>query len=137
MYDGEFFDTNGTHLMQLYDVGMSSMFVQEAYSLAELADAIGRSEGEMLRARGDAMAKKIASELWDEQGGIFTNKFPNGTFYRRISPTSFYALQTKAPTDEQAAGMATSWLMNSSRFCIAPNGDFAGNGDACYWGVSL
>ena len=82
MYDGEFFDANETHLMQLYDVGMSSMFVQEAYSLAELADAIGRTEGAMLRARGDAMANKVASELWDAEGGVYTNKFPNGTFYR-------------------------------------------------------
>ena len=135
MYDGEFFDANKTHLMQLYDVGMSSMFVQEAYSLAQLADAIGRPEGAMLRSRGDAMAKTIVSELWDEQGGIFTNKFPNGTFYRRISPTSFYALQTKAPSDSQASAMASAWLMNASRFCIAPAGDFQGNSDTCYWGV--
>ena len=35
------------------------------------------------------------------QGGIFTNKFWNGTFYRRISPTSFYSMMAKAPTDEQ------------------------------------
>ena len=27
------------------------------------------------------------------------------------------------------------WLMNSSRFCVAPHGDFAGNRDDCYWGL--
>ena len=29
----------------------------------------------------------------------------------------------------------TGWLLNASRFCIAPNGDFAGNPDTCYWGL--
>ena len=23
----------------------------------------------------------------------------------------------------------------SSRFCVAPNGDFAGNSEACWWGL--
>ena len=87
---------SNTFLMQLYDVGMSSMLVQEAYSLAHLADAIGRPEAAMLRERGDAMSALIGDYLWDEQGQIFTNKFVNNSFYRRISPTSFYALQTKA-----------------------------------------
>ena len=41
MYDGDFFDGENTFMMQLYDVGMSSMVVQEAYALAELADSIG------------------------------------------------------------------------------------------------
>merc|ERR1711874_700824 len=63
------------------------------------------------------------------------NKFPNGSFYRRISPTSFYPLLTAGPSNEQAAGMMTKWMMNKTRFCITPNGDFAGNSDTCYWGL--
>merc|ERR1712187_139277 len=27
------------------------------------------------------------------------------------------------------------WMLNSSRFCISPNGDFAGNSETCYWGL--
>ena len=65
-YDGEFYDSSNTFMMQLYDVGMSSMVVQEAYALAELADAIGRPEAAMLRDRGDGMSAKIRDELWDE-----------------------------------------------------------------------
>jgi len=41
MYDGEFYDGSNTFMMQLYDVGMSSMVVQESYALAELAEVIG------------------------------------------------------------------------------------------------
>lgn len=33
------------------------------------------------------------------------------------------------------ATMAEKWLLNSSRFCVAPNGDFAGLEDTCYWGL--
>lgn len=71
-YDGEFFDASNSFLMQLYDVGMSSMLVQEAYALAELALAIGRDDDAMmLRDRGDSMSSKIRDELWDPQSNIF------------------------------------------------------------------
>ena len=121
--------------MQLYDVGMSSMVVQEAYALAELADAINRTEAPMLRARGGGMSSLIASYLWDNTSNIFVNKFVNDSFYRRISPTSFYALQTKAATDAQAAAMMADWMLNPNAFCVAANGDFAGNNDTCFWGL--
>ena len=68
---------------------------------------------------------------------IFVNKFTtNETFYPRISPTSFYALSTRAPTDEQATEMVTAWLSNRSRFCVSsPSGDSAGNSEGCYYGL--
>lgn len=135
MYDGEFFDNVSTHLMQLYDVGMTSMLVLDAYALAELADVIARPEGAMLRARGGNLANKTRAVLWDEEGQIFTNRFPNGTFYRRISPTSFYPMLARAATDSQAEAMVSGWLLNASRFCISPGGDFSGNSDSCYWGL--
>lgn len=52
-----------------------------------------------------------------------------------MSPTSFYALQTMGATDAQAAIMAEKWLLNASRFCVAPNGDYQGLADSCYWGL--
>lgn len=156
--DGEFYDSSNTFMMQLYDVGMSSMVVQEAYALAELADAIGREEGPMLKNRGDSLSKLIGEYLWDEESSICesaldspmpqsqltphctcvyadVNKFVNGSFYRRISPTSFYALQTSAPNDTQATAMIEQWLFNKDRFCIAEEGDFSGLNDTCYWGL--
>ena len=104
------------------------MFVSEAESLATLAGIIGRPEdATKMAARAASQRGLIAKHLWDEQGGIYTNKFWNGTFYRRISPTSFYAMMAGAPTDEQAAAMVTNWLLNPDHFCVAPNGDFKGN----------
>ena len=72
MYDGEFFKPNlkshGTYSvgqMELYDVGMASMFVQEADALTTLATAIGRTdEAKTLKARADSQRKLIAAHLW-------------------------------------------------------------------------
>ena len=33
----------------------------------------------------------------EQDSSIFVNRFVNNSFYRRISPTSFYALQVRAP----------------------------------------
>jgi putative isomerase len=137
MYDGDFMNDR-YHVMNLYDVGMSSLFAQEAYSLAELAEAIGKDAKlvAMLRARGDAMRDKIRSELWDESQQAFANRFVNGTFDKHISPTSFYAFATGAASQKQVEQMVHAWLLNSSRFCITPNGDFEGNDPkGCYWGL--
>ena len=48
-----------------YDVGMTSMFVQEALSLAKLAVVAGRPQAmvDMLNARAKAMGQKIADNL--------------------------------------------------------------------------
>jgi putative isomerase len=122
--------------MELYDVGFASMFVQEADALATLADLIGRSsDAAALTARADSQRRLIAANLWDPSGGIFTNRFWNGTFYRRITPTSFYSMMAKAATDAQAEAMAKNWLLSPEHFCIAPGGDFVGNSDDCYWGL--
>ena len=143
MYDGEMFNksmkTDGTYTvgqMELYDVGFASMFVSEADSLATLATLLGKTtDAAKMTSRADSQRKLIAANLWDTQGGIYTNLRWNGSFYRRISPTSFYSMMAKAPTNEQAAAMMKNWLHSPEHFCIAPDGDFKGNHDDCYWGL--
>ena len=143
MYDGEFFKTNlkvdGAYSigqMQMYDVGFASMFVQEAESLATLAGILGRTaDVTKMKARAAQQRALIQKNLWDDKGGIYTNKFWNGTFYRRISPTSFYSMLAGAATDDQATQMVNNWLHSPEHFCIAKDGDFKGNKDTCYWGL--
>ena len=48
-------------------------------------------------------------------------------FNRRVSPTSFYPMMSGVATEARAASMMSGWLLNSSRFCVAPSGDFKGN----------
>lgn len=144
MYDGTgYFETNvsatgslSIGAMQLYDVGFSSMFVQEAESLATLAMIAGKAhEAPRLRQRAAEQRKLIQTHLWDDKQGIFVNKFWNGTFYPRITPTSFYALMAGAASDAQAEAMVHDWLLSPTHFCIAPSGDHAGNHDDCWHGL--
>ena len=90
--------------MQLYDVGMASMHAMDCLALAELATAIGRDDtASMLRRRGQEQSALIEGQLWDEAAGIYVNRKPSGVygmsgeFVARVSPTSFYAMQTAGP----------------------------------------
>lgn len=115
---------------------MSSMVINEAVALAELATALGQpaTAASLLQRAGSLRAQ--LSTLWDPTSHAFVNQFVvNGSFYRRISPTSFYGLLAGAATDDQATQMVSEWLLNPDHFCIAPNGDFANNSDSCYWGL--
>ena len=72
--------------------------------------------------------------LWDADRGVFANRFANGTFSPRVAPTSFYALQTRAPSDAQAGALVERWLTNRSRFCVG-EGYATQNSRDCYWGL--
>ena len=125
------------------------MVMMELLALADLADAINRSEAPMLRARAAFLSNQTQEHLWDEGYGVFASRFASGAcpsnltlcdndqgFYRRISPTSVWPMLAGAATDDQATAMMTGWMQNKTRFCITPNGDFAGNDPkTCYWGL--
>ena len=124
-----------TGQMQLIDVGMTSMVISESRHLATVAGHVGRdADAATLRSHADALAASLTAYNWDNSSGMFTNRRPSGgTFYRRFSPTSFYALMAKAATDEQAAAMTQQWLLNPEHFAITVKGDHAGNSDANWW----
>ena len=121
--------------MQLYDVGTASLHAMDTHALAELASRLHRPEATQLAAQARRTTAALVDHLWDGESGAFVNRFVNGSFHRRVSPTSFYPLLTGGPSDEQVATMVSRWLTNASRFCISPTGDFAGNSDTCYWGL--
>ena len=58
--------------MPLYDIGMTSLLVSEAESLAELADVLGRtSTAAMLRDRCDSMRALMNANLWYDDIGKY------------------------------------------------------------------
>ena len=142
------FDT-ATCKLTSYNIGQTSMVMNELESLATLADAISRDEGPALRARASFLRNQTQQHLWDEDIGVFVSRFASGRcpenltlceneygFDRRISPTNIWPMLVGGATEAQAARMMTAWLQNASRFCITPEGDFKGNDpDACYWGL--
>ena len=133
------------HVIRHDDVGMSGLVASEAECLANLTDILSPASGfnkselsvlkSELSQRATTLRAGIAQNLWNERLGIFANKFKNGTVYPRISPTSFYALMAGAATDTQAERVVKDWLLNKDHFCVAPDGNFAGLDDSCYWGL--
>ena len=135
MYDGDLYNPI-TGLMDLYDVGFSSLVAAESKALAVLAKTLGETDvAKTLVHRGEQLSERIKDILWENNLGIYVNKLKNGSFVRRVSPTSFYPMIAGIPSPEQAETMAKSWLLNNTRFCISADGDFEGNTNECYWGL--
>lgn len=116
MYDDVPFDTN-THLMQLADVGLNSLYVMDCDALAEIAHILGRREEEHeLHQRGEAFRQALA-DLWVDEAGIFLNRRTDtGEFSYRISPTNFYPLLARAATQTQAERMIAEHFYNPNEF---------------------
>lgn len=74
MYDGAGFD-NVTHRVELYDVGMTSLFLAENRALLQLAAVVGRAAEvrALLQPQYDAVAAAMGAHLWDEASGTFAN----------------------------------------------------------------
>ena len=152
MYDGATFD-NRTHLMRLYDVGMSSMLVSELRHLAHLArspsiwaheTAAAREqkqrEAREHERRASEMGRLISAQMWNDPLGAFTNVHANGTHSTRVSPTSFYPMLARVATDRQAVRMVREWLVNPRRFCVRADAEVGGadeasSSEACHWGL--
>jgi putative isomerase len=116
MYDDIPFDT-GTHLLQLQDVGLSSLYIADCDALAQIATTLGRTaEAVELRARADQF-RAAMQRLWDEKTGLFLNRrTDSGRFEHRLSPTHFYPLLAGVPTTEQARRMIDEHFFNPDEF---------------------
>ncbi|MBI5381926.1 MAG: hypothetical protein HZA31_08505 [Opitutae bacterium] len=116
MYDQAPFDPK-THLMQIEDVGLNSLYVADCSALAELAALLGRTEeARELQERAAHYAGKLR-ELWVDAQGIYLNRrLDNGAWSQRHSPTSFYPLLAGVATAEQAARLVREHLLNPQEY---------------------
>jgi putative isomerase len=138
MYDGVPFNKQ-THLLELADVGLVSLYVADCAALAEMADILEKpAEAQELRARKAKYGRALET-LWSEQSGIYLNRRTDtGEFSPKLSPTNFYPLIAGTPTQQQAERMAKEHYFNPAEFhgewvapAIARN--VAGFGDQTYW----
>ena len=116
MYDGAVYDQN-THLLEIADVGLMSLYIADCDALAQIADALGKTaEARELRDRSGRYRTSL-NTLWSEQDGIFLNKdLHTGQLSRRLSPTNFYPLLARAATPAQAQTMIQKHLLNPQEF---------------------
>lgn len=116
MYDDVPFNKN-THMMELADVGLTSLYIWDCESLSEIAAILGKKkEAAELRKRADLFRKNLQS-LWHPETGLYLNKRTDkDEFSHRLSPTLFYPLLAQAPTPEQARRMVREHLLNPEEF---------------------
>jgi putative isomerase len=116
MYDGVPYNKR-THLLEMADVGLVSLYVADCAALAEMADVLEKpADAAELRAR-QAKYGRALETLWSEAGGIYLNRRTDtGEFSPRLSPTNFYPLIAGTPTPQQAERMAKEHYFNPAEF---------------------
>jgi hypothetical protein len=116
MYDDVTYDPH-TYTMNLDDVALNSIYASDAECLAKIAYILGRdSEAKEFAAEYERLKQLVREKLWNEQDGIYENRFWNGEFSKRLSPTSFYPMFAGIATPEQAKRMVEEHLLNPKEF---------------------
>jgi hypothetical protein len=116
MYDGASYNSE-SHLLEVADVGLMSMYVADCDALAEIADTLGKTEeAKELRDRSTRYRAKLGT-MWDGKAGMFLNKdLVSGQLSMRLSPTNFYPMLAHAATPAQAKTMVEKHLLNPDEF---------------------
>ena len=107
-----------THLLELQDVGLTSLYIADCRALEELALILGRKgEAQELRRRG-RLFRKALEGLWDEESGLYLNRRSDtGERVKRLTPTLFFPLLAGIP-EAHARRMVREHLLNPREFAI-------------------
>lgn len=116
MFDGVPFSKT-THLLEQADAGLMGLHVMDCDALSEIATILGKMNvAEKLKTRSNFYRNNL-TQLWDEKSGIYKNRRTDtGEFSNRLSPTNFYPMLAKAPTQVQAERMIKKHLLNPEEF---------------------
>ena len=116
MWDHTTYDPH-TYTMNLDDVGLNSLYALDAECLARIARILGKDEdARQFSAEYTRMKQRVQAKLWNPADGIYENRYWDGRFSKRLSPTNFYPLFAGIATPEQAARMVKEHLLNPKEF---------------------
>jgi Trehalase len=116
MYDDVTYNPN-TYTMELDDVGLNSLYALDSECMAKIAAILGyEDDSQRFAADYERIGKLVRQYLWNEQDGIFENRYWDGRFSNRISPTTFYPMIAGIATEEQARRMVREHLTNPNEF---------------------
>jgi Trehalase len=116
MYDDATYDVH-TYTMNLNDVGLNSLYALDAECLANLARELQKdTDARRFADEYERMKNLIRDKLWNERDGIYENRYWNGHFSPRLSPTNFYPLLAGIASPEQARRMVHEHLLNPKEF---------------------
>jgi Trehalase len=142
MWDEVHYDPH-TYTMDLDDVGLNSLYALDAESLAALAAQLGKEDDrKIFLADYEKMKRRVREKLWNETDGIYENRFWNGEFSKRLSPSSFYPMLAGIATAEQAERMVRQHLLSPAEFWgtyVVPTTSRSDPGfaDQYYWRGSI
>ncbi|MCL5006500.1 MAG: hypothetical protein M1404_08180 [Acidobacteria bacterium] len=106
-----------TYTMDLDDVGLNSLYALDAECLSKIALILGKDEdARRFSAEYAHMKQLVQAKLWNPADGIYENRYWDGRFSKRLSPTNFYPLFAGIATREQAARMVKEHLLNPKEF---------------------
>jgi len=116
MYEGVPFNTE-TSTMDLQDVGLNSLYIADCEALAEMAETLGRMEEAVeLRRRAENFRGEM-ERLWDQDTGLYLNRRTDtGELSLRFSPTIFYPLLARVPSQERARRIVEEHFFNPDEF---------------------
>jgi putative isomerase len=116
MFDDAVFDTVRHRLMQA-DVGLMSFYILDCQSLSEIASVLDKKDvARELNERAEIYSKKLET-LWNDEFGLYLNKnLFTGEFSYRLSPTLFYPLLARVPSQAQAERMMKEHFYNPEEF---------------------
>jgi neutral trehalase len=116
MYDDIPFDTIRNQL-KLADVGLMSLYIMDCDALSDIAVELGEDDIQAELLARAAKYRKNLNKLWNEKAGIYLNKrLDTNEFSYKISPTNFYPLLAKAPSQKQAERMISEHFYNPEEF---------------------
>lgn len=116
MYDDIPFDTIRNQL-KLADVGLMSLYIMDCEALSDIAGELGKNDIKAELLARAVKYRKNLDKLWNEKAGIYLNKrLDTNEFSYKISPTNFYPLLAKAPSQKQAERMINEHFYNPKEF---------------------
>ncbi len=116
MYDDVSYDEK-THLMHYEDIGLIALLIEDARSLAALAEILGKEEDKAFYEKRCRSLEEKMETVWDEEDGMYCSRNTDtGEFCHRYSPTNFYALFSSLVTPERAKRMMEEHFYNPDEF---------------------
>jgi Trehalase len=116
MWDHTTYDPH-TYTMDLDDVGLNSLYALDAECLSKIAAILGKeADARQFNAEYTQMKNLVQTKLWNPAIGIYENRYWDGRFSKRLSPTNFYPLFAGIATPEQAERMIKEHLLNPKEF---------------------
>ncbi len=104
------------HTLEITPVGLNALYALDAEMLLQIARELGMAaDAQRWEAHYLRLKQLIDEKLWSEADQLYLNRHWDGTFVRRVTPESFYALTAGIAAPERARTMLAA-LRDPNRF---------------------